>query len=315
VFRTFRGAGFEIVWIETERVVRSLTVGVLYDVQGTALLTNTNWPQISVVTPSLNQATFIEETIRSVLDQNYPSLDYIIIDGNSTDGTQTILRKYGTRLRWLSEKDLGQSDAINKGIQMARGEILSYLNADDLYLPETLWQAGRFFSNNPIVDWLYGNCRLIDEAGKTIGKLQAPRFNLNRMVMGAEYIPQPTVFWRRRAAEMAGKMDVRLQYAMDYDFFIRLGKRNPGHHLNSELACFRFQPSSKTILEEEKHWREVLMVSERYGLKPWTFWYWWRRARHRGLRALPEPLRRVVLYCLRRPQDIYQSRRKRNLSM
>ena len=111
-------------------------------------------PRISVVTPSLNQAAFIEVTIRSVLDQNYPALDYIVVDGGSTDGTQAILQKYGERLRWLSEKDRGQTDAINKGMRMADAELLAYLNADDVYLPGTFDIVARYFEAHPQVDWV-----------------------------------------------------------------------------------------------------------------------------------------------------------------
>ena len=264
-------------------------------------------PRISVVTPSLNQAAFIELTIRSVLDQNYPALDYIVVDGGSTDGTQAILQKYGERLRWLSEKDRGQTDAINKGMRMADGELLAYLNADDVYLPGTFDTVARYFEAHPQVDWVYGDCRLIDEMGRSIGRLKAPRFNLNRMILRGEYIPQPAAFWRRTAATAIGEFDVTRRYSMDYDFFIRLGQHSPGHRLDAELACFRLQPASKTISSEENHWRETLKVSEQHGLKPWTFWYWWRRARHRGLRLLPPSIQGIITRRLGRLQDAYQA--------
>jgi glycosyltransferase involved in cell wall biosynthesis len=273
----------------------------------TTTLMSSNWSRISVVTPSLNQATFIEATIRSVLDQDYPALDYIVVDGGSTDGTLAILQKYGDQLRWLSEKDRGQTDAINKGLRLAEGEILAYLNADDLYLPETLDQVAHYLAAQPQADWVYGHCRLIDETGQSRGQLRAPSFNLNRMILRGEFIPQPTVFWRRSAATAIGEFDVKLRYAMDCDFFIRLGRRSPGHRLNAELACFRLQPLSKTVSGEEKHWRETLAVSERYGLKPWTFWYWWRRARHRGLRSLPLAIQRIITRRMGRSQDEYQA--------
>jgi len=262
-------------------------------------------PRISIVTPSLNQAAFIEATIRSVLNQHYSELDYLVIDGGSTDGTQTVLQKYDGRLRWLSEKDRGQTDAINKGMRLAEGVILAYLNADDLYLPETLDRVAHYLAAHPQADWVYGHCRLIDEMGQSRGQLRAPLFNLNRMILRGEFIPQPTVFWRRSAATAIGEFDVTLRYAMDYDFFIRLGQRSPGHHLDTELACFRLQPLSKTVSGEEKHWRETLKVSERYGLKPWTAWYWLRRLRHWGLRAFPGPAQRWVRRRMGRAQDAY----------
>ena len=264
-------------------------------------------PRVSVVTPSLNQAAFIEATIRSVLDQNYPALDYIVIDGGSKDGTSEILRRYSSRLRWVSEPDRGQADAINKGLRMAEGDILAYLNSDDLYLPGTLTRVAGYLAAHPEAGWVYGDCRLIDEAGNAIGRLRAPAFDLNRMILRGAYIPQPAAFWRRSAAAAVGEFDVTLRYSMDYDFFIRLGQRAPGHRLDAELACFRLQPASKTISSEDKHWRETLMVSERHGLRPWTMWYWLRRIRHRGLRALPGSWQRFVRRQLGRGQDQYQA--------
>ncbi len=266
-------------------------------------------PRISIVTPSLNQAAFIEATLRSVLDQNYPALDYLVIDGGSTDGTLDILKKYGHRLRWISEPDRGQADAINKGFRLADGEVWAYLNADDLYRPETLQIVSTYFSDHAETDWVYGDCQLIDEVDQPIGMLKAPEFNLNRMIQRGEYIPQPAVFWRRSTAAALGEFDVTLRYSMDYDFFIRLSRYSPGHRLDAELACFRLQPSSKTVSGEEKHWRETLMISERYGLMPWKFWYWWRRARHRGLRILPQSLQRIITRRMGRAHDEYQADR------
>lgn len=262
---------------------------------------------ISVVTPSLNQGDFIRATINSVLDQNYPALDYLIVDGGSSDGTIGVLREFSNRLRWISEPDRGQADAINKGLRMARGDVMAYLNADDLYLPGALERVSEYLTLHPQADWIYGNCRVIDETGLPIGQLVAPPFNLQRMVHRADYVPQPTVFWRRSAADRIGEFDVTLRFAMDYDYFIRLGQYTPGHRLAVEMACFRLHPSSKTIFSanEEAFWRETLMVSERYGMKPWTVWFWLRRARHRGLRVLPKALRSVFIRRLRRTQDEY----------
>ncbi len=262
--------------------------------------------KVSSVTPSLNQAAFIQATIRSVLDQGYPDLDYIVVDGGSTDGTLDILRRYSSRLRWLSEPDRGQADAINKGFRLATGDVLAYLNADDLYLPGTIDRVTQYLAAHPATNWVYGDCRLIDEAGRPLGHLRAPEFNQGRMIQRGEYIPQPAAFWKRTAAAAVGEFDAALRYAMDYDYFIRLGRYAPGHRLDAELACFRLQPASKTISSEEKHWRETLMVSERYGLKPWTAWYWIRRFRHWGLRALPGPVQRWVRKRMGRAQDAHR---------
>ncbi|MBI3912591.1 MAG: glycosyltransferase [Chloroflexi bacterium] len=266
--------------------------------------------RISVITPSLNQAAFIEATIRSVLDQDYAALDYIVIDGGSTDGTLAKLRGFGNRLRWVSEPDHGQSDAINKGMLMASGDVMAYLNADDLYLPGTLERVANYLATHPEAEWVYGHCQVIDETGAFMGKLNAPPFNLRRMIQRAEFLPQPAVFWRRSAATVVGEFDARLHYAMDYDYFIRLAKQSPGHRLDADLACFRFQPTSKTITSEEEHWREALMVSERHGLEFWMPWYWIRRTRHHALRALPGPMQQLIFRKLRRVQNLYQRKLK-----
>lgn len=262
--------------------------------------------KISIITPSLNQGSFIEMTIRSVLNQNYPALEYLVVDGGSTDDTLAILNEFSSYLRWVSEPDHGQADAINKGLRIATGDVLAYLNADDLYLPGTLKQVAEYFTVEPDAQWVYGNCRVIEENGNTIGRLIAPYFNLNRMIYRGAYVPQPAVFWRRTAGAAVGEFDATLRYALDYDYFIRLGMYAPGRYLDVELACFRLQSTSKTISASEKHWRESLMVSERYGLKPWTLWYWIRRVRHYGLRVLPQPLQLMLARRMGRVQDAYQ---------
>jgi glycosyltransferase involved in cell wall biosynthesis len=260
---------------------------------------------LSVVAPSLNQARFIEETIQSVLAQDYPYLEYIVIDGGSTDGTLEILRRYEGRLRWISEPDRGQADAINKGLRMAQGEVLAYLNSDDVYLPGAARTAVEYLVAHPEVGLVYGDCQVIDEEGAVLGYMAGRVFDLRRIIYRAEFIPQPAAFWRREVMDRVGMLDTSLRFALDYDFFVRVGREFPVRHIPALLACFRLQRVSKTISWEEHHWREVLMVSERYGMKPWTLWYWIRRLRHWGLRVLPAPLQSQVRGWLGRAQDVY----------
>jgi glycosyltransferase involved in cell wall biosynthesis len=248
------------------------------------------WPSFTVITPSYNQGKFIEETIRSVLLQGYPALEYLIIDGGSTDGTVEILKRYGTWLKWISESDSGQAEAINKGLRMASGDVLSYLNSDDLYLPGGIAAVATFLQNHAEAGLVYNQCKVIDEFGEEIGSLPKRPFSLRRTIERAESLPQQAVFWRREATALVGLLDDRLQYAMDFEYFIRIACRFPVAYVPVQVAAFRMQRASKTVSRSEDHWREGLAVSSRYGLKSWKRWYWIRRLRHWGLRALPLPV-------------------------
>src|SRR4029079_9681492 len=153
-------------------------------------------PRVSVITPSFNQARFLDQTMRSVFDQGYPDLDDIVIDGGSTDGSVDILRRYADRLAyWVSEPDGGQTHAINKGMQRAHGQVLAYLNSDDCYLPGALRAVAAFFDERPEVGLAYGDCQVIGPGGEVLGFLSRREFDLQRMIERGEYIPQPGAFW------------------------------------------------------------------------------------------------------------------------
>jgi glycosyltransferase involved in cell wall biosynthesis len=261
-------------------------------------------PLVSIVTPSYNQGAFIEETIRSVLLQGYPNLEHIVIDGGSSDNTLDVLARYGDHVRWVSEPDRGQADAINKGLRMAKGEILAYLNSDDLYLPGAVQTVVEYFAAHPQVGLTYGDCQIIDSQGNFQGLLSAPKPNVKRLIHRAEFIPQAAAFWCQEVIECVGLLDESLHCALDHDFFIRIARAFPMGRILQPLACFRLHGVSKTVSQEDRHWREALAVSERYGMKPWTAWYWIRRLRHWGLRALPGPAQRWVRQRLGRPQDL-----------
>ncbi|MBC8264038.1 MAG: glycosyltransferase [Anaerolineales bacterium] len=264
------------------------------------------WPRVSIVTPSYNQGQFIEETIRSVLLQGYPDLEYIVIDGGSTDGSIGIIRKYENwLLYWISEPDAGQADAINKGLRLAQGEVLAYLNSDDTYLPGGVRPVMDHFRSDPATGLVYGNCRVIDGWGRDLGLLPGHAFDLRRTIERGEFIPQPAAFWRKIAMEKVGMFNEDLHYALDYDFFIRVGQAFPVIYLPHIVACFRVHGTSKTASQSEKLWQEALAVSERYGLRIWRAWYWIRRLRHWGLSALPQPIQKRMRQWMGRPHDPY----------
>ena len=260
-------------------------------------------PRISIITPSYNQADFIEETIRSILLQNYPNIEHIIMDGGSTDGTVEILRHYDAHITWVSEPDGGQADAINKGLKRATGDILAYLNSDDVYLPTALQTVAAYFQANPQVGLLYGDTEAIWADGRPKGMIHGRPFDLHKIIHRGHFLPQQSTFWTRAAMQKAGWFDASQYFAMDYEYFIRLGQVTQAAYLPLSLSQFRFHESSKSVTGEERHWRDILTVSEAYGMKPWTIWWWIRRIRHRALRGLPPSLEMRVRRLLNRGQD------------
>ena len=205
----------------------------------------------------------------------------------------------------VSEPDRGQTDAINKGLRLATGDILAYLNSDDTYLPGGLHAIVKFCRANPTAGLVYGECRVSDERSVVFGDLPRRPFSLRRTIERGEFLPQQAVFWRRTALDKVGEFDADLHFAMDYEYFIRIARAFPVAYLPQPVACFRMQTMSKTVSQSDKHWREALQVSERYGLKPWKLWYWVRRGRHVGLKVLPAPLQQWVRRKLNRAQDPY----------
>lgn len=221
--------------------------------------TPVNYPKISLVTPSLNQGHFIEETIQSVLSQNYPNLEYIVMDGGSTDSTIPILERYSNQLKWVSEKDTGQANAINKGLRMASGEILAYLNADDLLLPGTLSKVAQQFIEQRQTMWVTGKCRIIDEDNREIRKLITAYKNLwlylshPSVLLITDYISQPATFWRASITSEMGYLDESLHYVMDYEYWLRLYAKYPPTFIPEYLAAFRIHLQSKTTSTGHKN--------------------------------------------------------------
>ena len=209
-------------------------------------------PKISIITPSFNQGDFIEQTILSVLSQDYPNLEYLVMDGGSSDTTLTILKKYSGKVTWISEADKGQAHAINKGLRRASGSIVGYLNTDDVLLPGTLKKVADAFINDPQTVWVTGKCRIVDEENNEIRRpitvykntlLGSHNFSLLLMT---NYISQPATFWHREALESAGYLDENLRYVMDYEYWLRLYSRWPPVFIPEYLAVFKIHRNSKT---------------------------------------------------------------------
>ena len=216
---------------------------------------------ISIVTPSYNQGAFLAETIESVIEQQGDfSIDYIIIDGGSSDNSVEIIKKYdellqkgewqvncqGITFRWVSEQDRGQTDALMKGFRMVRGEILAWLNSDDTYLPGALQSAIDFFHARPDAGLVYGDADYVDTAGSLISRYHTEEFDLLRLA-AANIICQPAAFFRRKAFEAVGGLDGTLDFVMDYDLWIKIGRCFPCIYVPGLRATYRLHETSKTL--------------------------------------------------------------------
>lgn len=205
------------------------------------------WPRVSVVTPSFNQGQFIEETIRSVLLQGYPDLEYIIIDGGSGDASVGIIRKYEPWLaQWVSEPDRGQSDAINKGWRRCRGDILAWLNSDDTYLPGAIRTQVNALCQHPECGIVYGDALHVDENGKTIYTWYGRPYSVIELLRVS--IPaQPTVFIRRTVVEKVGEINPNFKYTMDSEYWVRASKVTDFWYEAKCIATYRLHSRSKTV--------------------------------------------------------------------
>lgn len=225
-------------------------------------------PLVTIVTPSFNQASYLEETIKSVLGQTYPHIEYIIMDGGSTDGSVDIIKKYEDKLGyWESVKDKGQTDAINKGFNRAKGDILAWLNSDDTYASShTVADAVNYLVAHPETALVYADCDFINEAGDVIGKFASRQTDYAKLRSGFVHIPQQTMFFRAKYWKELGPLDPSFYFAMDYDLWVRIAKQAPLHYLPGKTwANFRIHTSSKTNVNDERGWKEMLRVHYRDG--------------------------------------------------
>jgi glycosyltransferase involved in cell wall biosynthesis len=214
-------------------------------------------PSLCVVTPSYNQAHFLPLTIESVLGQGIEGLDYIVVDGGSTDGSVDVLRRYDGRLRWVSERDRGQADAVNKGIRATSAEIIGWINSDDVYYPGSFQAVLDAFDSSPEVDIIYGDADHIDEIGGILEPYPTEDWDLSRL-QDICFICQPALFFRRRVVERFGLLDDRLQYCLDYEYWLRLGFAGVRFsRLGRRLAGSRLYATTKTLGSRRAVHREI----------------------------------------------------------
>lgn len=205
------------------------------------------WPRVSIVTPSYNQDSFLEETIRSVLLQGYPDLEYLVMDGGSTDGSVDIIRRYSPWLAsWVSELDRGQTHAINKGLGRVTGEIVAWLNADDAYMPGALSEAAAVMGAADGSAFVYGDCQQIDEMGRPLVLYKGACDGLESFLLFRACVPQPATFFLRSLLDQVGFLDDSYHYAMDCEFFLRVVARHNLQYIPRVLAKYRVHSASKT---------------------------------------------------------------------
>jgi len=239
-------------------------------------------PLVSIVTPSYNQGRFIEETILSVKNQDYPNIEHIIVDGGSTDETIEILKKYeGTyNMRWISEPDKGQADAVNKGFRLSSGDIIGWQNSDDLYTPSAISKAVEYFQKYPQIDLVFGDFYFINEQGDIIQEVRLRPFDKREYLYVGPNITNQSAFWRRELFLKTGGLNTKYRYAMDFDFFVRASEKGRFMHVRELLGCLRIHGKSKTITKGgAKQWmQEYADIRERYGIHmdldiPWSQQY------------------------------------------
>ena len=228
-----------------------------------------NWPKISIITPSYNQGHYLDQTIRSVLDQEYPNLEYIIIDGGSTDSSVDIIKKYASRIHyWISEHDKGQSDALEKGFSMATGEIAAWINSDDFYEPAAFRKVAEQYLAKPF-SFLCGACQMIDSNDRPLQKLYTPSITYQSLLLYWKphfCPPQPSIFFRTAILRELGYFDISLRYAMDFDLWLKASEKHRFHCIPDNLSWYRVHSDSKTgstggLRKFIPEWRRVIARS------------------------------------------------------
>ena len=217
---------------------------------------------VSIITPSYNQASYLEQTMRSVLGQEYSDIEYIVVDGASTDGSVEIIRRYADRLAyWVSEKDRGQAEAINKGFARAHGEIVAWLNSDDTYLPGAVTAAVKAFDEHPEAVLVYADMLAVDEHGQTTNTLKYQQLTLEDLLC-FQIIGQPAVFMRRSALEKAGGLDLTFHFLLDHLLWIRIAEQGRIVHINQTWAAARYHAEAKNRAKAAEFGREAFRILE-----------------------------------------------------
>lgn len=215
--------------------------------------------KISIITPSYNQGNFIEETILSVQNQNYPNVEHIIVDGGSTDNTVSILKKY-PHVRWVSEKDAGQSNAINKGFAMATGDIIAWINSDDYYEKNVFGLIAEYFIQHPDCMVLYGDMTFVDINGNKLFSAEGDMISEEKLMDCPDCVRQPSFFWRKQVIETCGNIDEHLHLVMDFDFFLRTAKKFDFGYLDKNLSNLRIYSATKTLSLRKRQVYEMYLV-------------------------------------------------------
>lgn len=254
---------------------------------------STSLPLVSIVTPSFNQASFLRATIESVLAQDYPNIEYLVLDGGSTDGSVDIIREYAARIAyWSSQPDQGQADAINRAWQRSRGEIVSYLNSDDTLEPHAVRLSVQALSNQPEAGMSYGGCAWVDKYGHEIGRIYANPFSLADLLLNNRFA-QPSVFIRRFALERAGMLDPSMHYMLDYDLWVRIALHFPAARVPEIISRFRLHDESKTASRCKFFLEDNLRLLDRAFNDP----AFPADLRHLRQRAVNEAYTRAALHC------------------
>ena len=226
-------------------------------------------PRLSIITPSYNQGQFLEQTIRSVLSQGYPNLEYIVMDGGSTDSSLEIIQRYADKFSyWTSQPDNGQAEAINEGFRFATGKYIAWINSDDLYLPGCLQKAVDALEANPTAVMAFGQVEVINEQGKKIAMFRPVTYIFNDLLTYKTIVPQQAAVFRRSMLAETGVLNTNLHFALDHEFFLRIGERYPVISLPDVMAQYRLSKINKGTIQRSSWAAEFVQIVDHFFREP-----------------------------------------------